>query len=52
MKVAEGTVKVADFGMCAKMGSVFMYDLNQKCGTRKYMPPELIKGQKYSYVCA
>ena len=45
------TIKLADFGLSAKIGFYFSYKrLDKKCGTAAYMAPEVILKKEYSKV--
>jgi serine/threonine protein kinase len=48
-RVSDGSVKLADFGISKKMESVAGRVMDTYCGTLKYMSPERVQGQPYSF---
>ncbi len=40
-------VKIADFGLCARLSYESEWDPSERCGTRCYMAPEQIQGKSY-----
>jgi len=45
----HGKAKLADFGLAKRLESDKQYHANTFIGTMKYMSPERLKGEKYSY---
>ena len=46
----DNSVLLADFGLSLKLGAEPYNNPEERCGTMSYMAPEILKGQKYSFV--
>jgi serine/threonine protein kinase len=49
-QVLENSIKIADFGLCTQLRSDSCWNPSERCGTRSYMAPEQIQGQRYCKV--